>query len=104
MSKKQKTINCYECKHRGIVSGSVHSCCQHPKVKAESQDPVGNLMATLASVNRAKPCLAISAAAELNIQLNNHGVMKGWANWPWNFDPVWLENCNGFEKEDSENK
>jgi len=24
------------------------------------------------------------------------GIKKGWFNWPYNFDPVWLESCDGF--------
>jgi hypothetical protein len=26
-----------------------------------------------------------------------HGVKKGWFAWPFNFDPVWLITCDGFE-------
>ena len=29
---------------------------------------------------------------------NLHGIMSGWFNWPWNFDPTWLMSCNGFLK------
>lgn len=25
-----------------------------------------------------------------------HGIKSGWFSWPLNFDPVWLESCNGF--------
>ena len=27
------------------------------------------------------------------VSLNDHGVKNGWANWPLNFDPVWVEEC-----------
>jgi hypothetical protein len=38
---------------------------------------------------------------ELNIRGHPHGVVQGWFLWPFNFDPVWLESCNGFTpKED----
>ena len=30
------------------------------------------------------------------IKLNLHGLRNGWANWPHNFDPVWLDACEGF--------
>jgi len=26
------------------------------------------------------------------------GLDMGWADWPFNFDPVWLQWCDGFEK------
>lgn len=29
---------------------------------------------------------------------NDHGVKHGWFFWPFNFDPVWLEECDGFEE------
>lgn len=25
-----------------------------------------------------------------------HGIRNGWFRWPLNFDPVWLESCDGF--------
>lgn len=25
-----------------------------------------------------------------------HGIRNGWFRWPVNFDPVWLETCDGF--------
>lgn len=28
---------------------------------------------------------------------NEHGKRNGWFFWPYNFDPVWLESCTGFE-------
>ena len=84
--------NCYDCKWRDEVPGDCHSCCKHPSLKA---DPVGNLMAIFASVGRVAPVSANSSA--LNVRGNPHGIRKGWFNFPWNFDPVWLENCDGFE-------
>jgi hypothetical protein len=29
---------------------------------------------------------------------NEHGIKMGWFLWPFNFDPVWLKSCDGFEK------
>jgi len=26
-----------------------------------------------------------------------HGIKQGWFLWPINFDPVWLESCDGFK-------
>jgi hypothetical protein len=36
----------------------------------------------------------------LEIKGDPHGIRNGWFNWPYNFDPIWLENCNGFEEKD----
>jgi len=30
---------------------------------------------------------------------SDHGISNGWFFHPYNFDPVWLEYCDGFEKE-----
>ena len=40
-------------------------------------------------------------ATNLNIEGNEHGIRSGWFNWPFNFDPIWLENCDGFEDKES---
>ena len=66
-----KTINkpdCYKCKYRDIIPGDCHSRCRHPK------------------------------AGECNIKGNEHGIKEGWFMWPFNFDPIWLENCDGFKE------
>ena len=87
--------NCYRCKHQGGVAGSVHSSCTHPK--AGGKDTAGNLFATLASVGRGGPVIDTTGAKALDIRANAHGVRSGWFNWPYNFDPTWLESCDGFE-------
>lgn len=60
--------NCYGCKFRRNVPGDCHSTC----------------------VNTAP-------FDKLNIQGATHGIVNGWFFWPINFDPVWLQNCDGFE-------
>lgn len=87
--------NCYKCIHQGDVPGSAHSSCKHPK--AGGGDPLGMLMATFASVGRVDPVGDADGAEKLDIKANPHGVRMGWFNWPYNFDPTWLEECSGFE-------
>lgn len=86
--------NCYECKYRGDVPGSAHSCCNHPKAKSESDNPLGELLSILGG-----PLIPTEGFKNLSIKGNAHGIRKGWFSWPYNFDPVWLENCNGFTAE-----
>lgn len=38
------------------------------------------------------------ADKRLKIKANPTGVRNGWFHYPFNFDPVWLERCEGFEK------
>ena len=89
--------NCYECKHRGNVPGDAHSCCRHPSAQGDLDNPLGALFAILAGVQRVPPTQGASTV-KLNITGNDHGIRSGWFNWPWNFDPIWLESCDGFEK------
>lgn len=30
-----------------------------------------------------------------------HGIKNGWFFWPYNFDPIWLVECNSFESKDN---
>lgn len=95
---EQKKPNCYQCKYRGNVPGDAHSCCKHPDLNGATNDPAANIMAIFASVGRVSPQIDIQAISDkFQIKANYHGIKKGWFNWPWNFDPVWLENCNAFE-------
>lgn len=101
MDKKQ---NCYNCKYRGMIPGDAHSCCKHPDLKGTTDDPIAGLMAMFASVGRTNPQINIKAiSAKFQIEADPHGIKKGWFNWPWNFDPVWLENCNAFEPKEGNN-
>jgi hypothetical protein len=74
---------CYQCQYRGTVPGDAHSCCKYPGTST-------NIFDIFNPKNR-------EIAIELKIQANPHGIRSGWFIWPVNFDPAWLENCNGFE-------
>jgi hypothetical protein len=68
-------------------------------VRKITDNPMMQLAGIFASVGRA-PAFNI-APKELNIRANPTGIEKGWFNFPINFDPLWLENCDGFtEKEE----
>jgi len=81
--------NCYDCMYRGEVPGDAHSRCNHPSVSQDS-NPFGAIADMLAGKN-------IAARNALNIRGNKHGIRSGWFMWPANFDPCWLENCDGFK-------
>ena len=96
MSKK-KFFDCWTCKYMRTIPGDAHIACMHPSLKAAHDEPMNELMAIFASVHRVQPFAQASKA--LNIVCNPHGFRSGWFNFPWNFDPVWLENCDGYEKD-----
>lgn len=79
--------NCYECKYQKAVPGDAHISCIHPKIGG---DNISNQLIALLFPDK--------FAKKLNIIGNEYGIKKGWFAWPVNFDPVWLESCDGFEK------
>lgn len=60
--------DCYKCKHRRNLIGDCHSRCVHPR------------------------------GDKVSVKGNLHGIKNGWFFWPVNFDPVWLDYCDGFEQ------
>ena len=34
---------------------------------------------------------------DAKVTCHPQGVKGGWANWPTNFDPIWIESCNSFK-------
>ena len=95
--------NCYDCKHRGSVVGSAHSSCKHPEAQ-KKEDSMDELLSIFASVGRLDPQIDFAAAESLGIRAKDAGIRNGWFNWPWNFDPVWLTACNGFEAKGEPNE
>lgn len=82
--------DCYKCEYRGTVLGSCHSSCKHPAIVGKD----GNEFGALVQLLRGEFNEAID---HLKIKAHAHGVRSGWFMWPANFDPVWLENCDGFK-------
>lgn len=91
--------NCYDCQFRGTIPGSAHSKCDHPSVKEVSKDPLIGIMSILGSVGRV-PAPRISGKDAP--KFSDHGIRGGWANWPFNFDPTWLEECKLFKEKTNE--
>lgn len=97
---------CYRCTHRRDVTGSAHSACHHPSTRELQAVPAmqfaglmgrrgGSLMAAEVRL------LAAPAARRLNVEGHQRGIDGGWFIWPVNFDPVWLESCDGFTAKDA---
>jgi hypothetical protein len=89
---------CWDCIHMREVPGDAHISCAHPKTKNKKKDSLGNVFAIFASVGRCGPSIDLEAAKELGILGNAYGIRSGWFNWPYLFDPTWLDSCNGFEE------
>lgn len=87
---------CYDCIHRAEVPGSGHSCCRHPAtMNPIDQHPLCKLVGVMGR-RSGMTSLPSRAARELQIKGDEHGIRHGWFIWPVNFDPTWLEHCDGF--------
>ena len=75
---------CYSCKFRGTVPGSAHSMC--------NISPDTSMVDSL--------LVGMTGTDGVTVKGNPHGVKNGWFMWPVDFDPVWLENCEGYENKD----
>jgi hypothetical protein len=94
---KETKPNCYECEYRGCIPGDAHSCCNHPENK-NINDPMTQLMAILGNAGRVT---AMQHNSKIKVVGNPHGIRNGWFCWPINFDPTWLESCNGFKQKEN---
>ncbi len=81
--------NCYNCIHRKQLGWSAHSQCSALKTiqGIENLNPETiNLLITGGKIRVP------------GVKFHSHGIANGWANWPSNFDPTWLEECRFYEK------
>lgn len=78
---------CYGCKHRTDAPGSAHSSCINPRNTVQSN--MESIILFIMGKNRSSP-------NGVNVTANPHGIKSGWFIYPENFDPVWLETCDGF--------
>lgn len=86
--------NCYECTYRRNIPGDAHSSCVHPDNGADADSDFFELMSLLGGVGRT----VVKTLSGLKVIGDPHGIRNGWFNWPFNFDPVWLNECNGFKQ------
>jgi len=41
------------------------------------------------------------ANRDAKVHVEQYGKENGWGNWPWSFDPTWVDVCNGFKKKEN---
>ena len=82
---------CYKCKYCADSVMGAQSCCNYP---GNCTDPIFNYDKNNKNAKNHE---------ELHIKGDKYGVLNGWFGWPVNFDPVWLENCDGFTPKESDN-
>ncbi len=79
--------DCYKCKYRQSIPGDTHSKCM-------------NESAIKLIINVLRGSIDINT--ELPLLINQHGLDNEWALWPFDFDPIWLSECQLFEEKEKE--
>ena len=85
MNSESSKPNCRVCvfQARSQVSTGHHISCQHPSVAGDPVDQIVNLVAN---------------TPKIQVIGDQMAIQKGWFSWPLDFDPTWLESCNGFKE------
>ena len=86
------------CKYEGNLAGQSHIKCEHSLVK----DNMGPLMTDLLSTLGGRGNISTLPDIQISMRIigNVTGIKNGWFNWPFNFDPVWLDKCDSFEEKE----
>lgn len=92
--------NCYKCKWQRDLAGSAHSKCVHPKNNVSLENPLLEVLSIFGSVGRVPNLVS----GGLKVKGSEHGIKNGWFNYPFNFDPVWLLECDGYEEKGKEDE
>ena len=94
---------CYRCRHRGTLVRDCHSKCSHPATE-ESHNEASLMaeMGRLTSKSKLPEMMIGLGSLTVRVRFAAQGVEGGWAHWPTNFDPIWLEWCTGFESANEE--
>ena len=86
--------DCYNCKFRGEITGSAHSCCEITKHIPTLSKVNSEFMDIALMVGKAKIKSSDGTSA---VKINPEGVKNGWASWPLDFDPKWITSCELFK-------
>lgn len=94
-------MNCQKCKHRQILVGTHHSSCHCPITKDIYELPIAPLMQIDSKMCPIEVVIDLAMLASAHgIAINSHGILKGWATWPFSYDSVWIDNCIHFEEKE----
>ena len=72
---------CLECPFKSPVPGDCHVSCTHPVANGERQMLLLMLVMTgkFSTIEKA-----------LGLKISAYGAESGWANFPVNYDPIWV--------------
>lgn len=82
-------MECRYCKHHSSLPESDNLQCVHPDAGGPER------FATLLRISLGQESRLMK---RMGVTLDSHGVERGTAYWPIDFNPVWVKSCKGFEK------
>jgi hypothetical protein len=88
---KKKAFDCAMCQYRQAIEGNSHIRCVAPKA-GKFDDSIAKLVSIFGGTYYP------DRAAKAGVKMHPTGINGGWANWPLNFDPVWVVSCASFKK------
>jgi len=83
-------MDCYSCVYRSSLLGSAHSSC--------SALPSALGLKFLMHIYN----FGNTEELKEHIDIETHGIKNGWANYPIDFDPIWIKHCKFYEKRENE--
>lgn len=97
-----KKHNCYKCNFRGTLPGSAHSRCNFIKETFSGEEAHATLLEMRLATNNVE--LTVKETREPLIVMAETGIRGGWATWPIDFDPIWVEKCLMFKSTEDDSK
>jgi molybdopterin/thiamine biosynthesis adenylyltransferase len=90
-----KTHDCYKCIFKQQLPSHHISCklIEHPLEVA----------ALVVSQKRFPFIAKIDGVETELIEINPHGIENGWATYPIDFDPIWIDKCLFYKENESSN-
>lgn len=89
-------MKCHECIYKRTIPGNCHIKCVSPPTKDIWTNPLSEIISLYGK--RIANNIPIDRK-KFGIEIDNHGFHSGWANWPFNFDPIWINKCKMFERD-----
>ena len=81
--------DCHKCKYSRSIPGDAHLKCEHPIGEA----PDFGIPIMLKLISGQANGFKVTGMTEGELSINPHGIKNGWASWPLNFDPIWIDKC-----------
>jgi len=84
---------CHKCPHARKIAGTHHLSCHHPSLDSIWKLDFASIVSIIGGVPPFISEYKINESSGKAIIMDPYGISKGWAGWPFNFDPIWLRFC-----------